>query len=241
MPGRVASLRLPRGRHLAFAVIAFLYPISAHSDSITISPSRDNTLFEDPAGALSSGAGPGLFAGNNSGSNTRRAVIYFAVAGHIPAGATIDSVALSLYVSSAPNDTPQLFGVHRMLSDWGEGASSSVGGAGAAAEPGDATWLHTFYPDQFWGSPGGDFHPAATADALVGGPGSYTWSSPALITDVQLWIDGLAPDWGWIVIGNETVAATVRRFDSRENGTVENRPGLFVKFTPPTVPVVNWV
>ena len=32
-------------------------------------------------------------------------------------------------------------------------------GSGGSAQVDDATWLHTFFQDQFWVNPGGDFLP----------------------------------------------------------------------------------
>jgi len=47
--------------------------------------------------------------------------------------------------------------LHRVTSDWGEGASSAVNGAGASALTGDSTWLRTFYDTVSWGTNGGDY------------------------------------------------------------------------------------
>jgi len=207
--------------------------VGARADTVLVPAARDNTLFVDPAGSLSSGAGTGLFAGNNSASNTRRALVFFDVAAAIPAGATVDSVELRLNASSAPNTTPQLFTVHRVLHRWGEGSSVSTGGAGAPSAPGDATWIHRFYPDSLWTTPGGDFDPAPHAVTTIGPLGLHTWSGEALTLDVTGWFASPADNFGWLVRGNEDAASTVRLFDSRESDV---EPILVVHFTPTNNP-----
>jgi hypothetical protein len=207
--------------------------LGARADTVFVPAARDNTLFADPAGSLSSGAGTGVFAGNNSASNTRRALVFFDVAAAIPAGATVDSVELRLNVSSSPNTTPQLFTVHRVLHPWGEGSSVSTGGAGAPSAPGDATWIHRFYPDSLWTTPGGDFDPAPHAATTIGPLGLYTWSGEALTLDVAGWLASPSDNFGWLVRGNEGAASTVRLFDSRESNV---EPILVVHVTPTSNP-----
>ena len=201
----------------------------ARAAVVTVSAAHDNTLFEDAAGVLSSGAGEGIFAGNNGQSVTRRALVIFDVAGAIIEPAIIDSVELWLNVNSAPNSTPQEMTVHRALASWGEGASVSTGGSGAPAEAGDATWLHRFYPDTFWSTAGGDFESAPSAVATVGPIGLHVWKSAALAEDVTDWLVAPSQNFGWLIRAPEDAASTVRRFDSRET---ETGPTIVIYYTP---------
>ena len=67
-----------------------------------------------------------------------------------------------------------------------------------------------------WGTNGGDFAPAISASTTVGAPGLfYSWSSPAMIADVQAWLDSPADNHGWILRGDEGSQSTARRFESR--------------------------
>jgi hypothetical protein len=207
--------------------------VGSRADTVLVPAARDNTLFANPTGSLSSGAGTGLFAGNNSVSNTRRALVFFDLAAAIPAGATVDSVELRLNVSISANTTPQVFTVHRVLHPWGEGSSVSTGGAGAPSAPGDATWIHRFYPDSFWTTPGGDFDPVPHSATTIGPLGLYTWSGEALTLDVTGWLASPADNFGWLVRGNEGAASTVRVFDSRESNV---EPILVIHFTPTSTP-----
>ena len=203
--------------------------------TVDIPCARDNTLFQDPLGSLSSGAGPAVFAGNNSLQVTRRALLYFDIAASVPGNAVIDSVVLRLYVSSAPNNVPQIFSVHRVWDDWGEGISVSTGGGGAPATAGDATWLHRFYPASFWSGAGGDFDPLSHATVSISGVGFYEWRADLLTSDVHEWLESPSSNFGWLIAAdNEVDASTVRRFESRETAVDGQRPRLVVYYSLPT-------
>ena len=132
--------------------------------------------------------------------------------------------------------------LHRVTRDWGEGASVAAGmeGVGGNSAPGDATWIHTFYPDELWDTSGGDFLAGASAVQEVGGVGSYTWSNPIpaaaagfsdMLSDVQSWLDDSSTDYGWILISDEAELRTRKRFNSRHNAAAP--PALTVDFTSP--------
>ena len=83
---------------------------------MTLNPVKDNTLYEpiqqDTFADMSDGVGPTMFAGkvkdalNQSGQVAlRRAVLEFDVASAVPAGATIDSVQLTLYCDKVGSTT----------------------------------------------------------------------------------------------------------------------------------------
>ena len=221
---------------LGSVLMAFVAPaFGALAGTVAIPAQRDATLIENGSGALANGAGPHLFAGrtSQSGGSIRRAVLAFDVAAAVPRGAPITSVRLHLAMSQSNADL-ETVRLHRVAASWSEGPSIAGGGSGAAALPGDVTWLHRSYDDVRWASPGGDFASPASASALVAGPGSHTWgSTPELVADVQSWLDDPASNHGWILIGNEAASATVKRFDSRENADPTARPVLVVDFGKP--------
>jgi hypothetical protein len=210
----------------------------AFAETALLHPAKDSTLFEHPSGALASGSGPAVFAGriNSLSQSLRRGLILFDVASAVPPGSAITSARLSLNLSST-SAGPVTVRLHRVLAAWGEGASSSSGGGGATALPGDSTWLHRFYDQVFWTSAGGDFDPAPRAQTLVDQPALYTWEpSPELTADVQAWLDDPDGNHGWILIGDESLPQTVKRFDSREHPEEANRPLLEVDYVPPCDP-----
>lgn len=200
---------------------------------VTIDASKDNTLYEDPAGALSNGAGDHLFAGKTGMDSIRRGLIAFDISAAIPSGATITRVALSLNVSKVASASTQEVALIPMAADWGEGLSDAPleEGMGTAATDGDATWIHSFSPSFFWNTPGGDFASGTTATVSVAGTGAHTFvSTAAMIADVQVWLDSPANNWGWLVVGTESSSGTAVRFDTRENGIMANRPALTIDY-----------
>jgi len=220
-----------RPRAVCWFVLAIALASQASAGVVAVTPVRDNTLFQDADGDTSNGAGPAFFAGRNSQNLTRRGLLAFDLAGQVPAGSKVDSVVLTLQVSSAPDTFPRLFTLHPVLDNWGEGRSYSSGGAGAPATPGDASWLHTFYPALLWAHAGGDFDPTVSASAVVGDIGTYLWTGPGMTADVQMWLGQPASNFGWLIQGEETGPRTVRRFDSRESDLPAHRPTLTIYFS----------
>src|SRR5947207_9467731 len=204
--------------------------------TISIMPSKDNTLYEyDPAeGDHSNGAGFHFFAGENGMGELRRGVLAFDVAGTIPAGSTITAVSLTMNMSMTPAGA-ETVELHKLLADWGEGTSHAPMGEGdgAPATPNDATWRHRFFDTIFWTMQGGDFSATVTASQSVGGVGQYTWSSAQMIADVQSWLDNPASNFGWLVLGDETAIATAKRFDTRESASP---PVLAITYVPSGTP-----
>ncbi len=208
----------------------------ARGDMVTLTTSVDNTLIEDPAGGYSEGAGYNFYAGrvgSNGGGTLRRGVIKFDCSA-IPPGSNIQLVTLKLYCSKAGSTAAYTVTLKRLAASFGEGASFAFGGAGANSEPGDATWLHRFYPNVLWTTPGGDFSSTVSASKSVSTANAwYSWSStPTLVADVQSWVNAPTANFGWIVQGNETTLQSVKRFDTKEAG-VATRPQLVIVYTPP--------
>ncbi|MEM7054722.1 MAG: DNRLRE domain-containing protein, partial [Pseudomonadota bacterium] len=223
-------------RHWALlAVMMAMANMPVMAETITLSPDQDNTLYERDAGDLSNGAGSSLFFGQ-TGANAnfvlRRALLRFDLSS-IPPGSVIEQVELTINVDLVPqNATGFEATLHRVQNAWGEGSSVAPGpgGGGGAATAGDATWLHTFFDNQFWMTPGGDFmaQPSAST-ALNNAVGSFTFaSSPGLIGDVQAWVNQPDQNFGWIILGEENTPENARRIGSRENSALA--PILQIQF-----------
>jgi hypothetical protein len=124
--------------------------------------------------------------------------------------------------------------LHRLLSDWGEGQSSSEGGRGAQSLAGDATWLHSFYPDKLWAQPGGDFTADESASRLAAAVGvCVLGSTPRMVADVQAWLDSPQENYGWLLRGDETKGATALVFESRESDEQSAQPQLAITYIAP--------
>lgn len=227
-------------RSISIALATLLWIAAALADEVTLSPSKDNTLYSE-SGTVSNGAGDGIFVGRtgaNNGGQIRRALIAFDIAGSIPAGSTITAVQLTMRVDQTQAG-PTAVGLHRLLADWGEATSNASGneGMGATAAIGDATWRFRFFNDSTrrWTKEGGDFATMVSGIETVGSIGSMpTWeSTPAMIADVQGWLDAPATNFGWLIRDSEDAARTAKKFDSRQTINAANRPRLHVVFEPP--------
>ncbi len=197
-------------------------------------PSKDNTLFESTTGDLSDGVGPTFFIGLTGSHGARRGLMAFDLSS-APAGAVVTNVTLSVNMSKSSFLNSQFdLQLHRLTRDWGEGTSSSSGGGGPATD-GDATWLFPFFSANnppAWTNPGGDFISTPSAAVSVQFAGSYTvLSTPALVADVQSWLNNPATNFGWALTGDETTFNSAKQFDTREN--TATAPTLTVTFSVP--------
>jgi hypothetical protein len=209
-------------------------PVQYYTD---LPAARDNTMYAE-SDNVSNGAGEYFFAGRTDSLSlglTRRALLAFSVVDSVPAGAHIDSVRLILHVSKTPAG-PRNVALHAAMADWGEGVSDAPGNeeSGAAATGNDATWKYRLFSTTAWTTPGGDFAPAASAQRIVNGidtPTFYTWRSTQMNVDVQHWLDTPDSNFGWVVLGSESAARSVKRFDSREHPNAAYHPHLTIYYT----------
>lgn len=213
-------------------LICSLFSSWAQAITVVVEPTQDNTLYESSQGALSNGSGDFIFAGSTGAAELRRAVVAFKDLNEIPDGAIITSVRFHLFLSreNSPATTLRLA---RLESDWGEGASDATGyeGAGAQAKSGDATWNHTFFDDETWDTPGGDFKDDDSAQIAVDGVGGYVFESTSeMVADVQHWLDNPDENFGWILLADEE-NTSARRFYSREHQNVDDRPLMQIEYT----------
>ena len=205
--------------------------------AISITPVKDNAIF---SGYVNNSDGQGgLYVGlNKDANNIKRTLLDFDVAAAVPAGATINSVTLTMYCYRNRNGATTNVELHKLLADWGEGTSnagkSSGAGQGAPATTNDATWLRSFYNTASWTNPGGDFSSTISGSTSVAGPngtGSHTWASTAqMVADVQNWLDNPSTNFGWLLKASET-ANTSHAFYSREWTTASQRPTLTIDYT----------
>lgn len=219
------------------ALLAML-SLPAAAETVLIPASSDATVIEDPDGALANGSGPFFFSGRTAQvqNGVRRGLLRFDVSGAIPDQAIIEAASLTLYMDPSNQETRELR-LYRVLAEWGEGPSSGAGGGGAPSQPGDVTWLHTFYDADFWVHGGGQFIGRESGALQVAGSGFYTWeSNPHLVQDVALWKAAPRQNFGWILVGDETTRQTAKSFASREHPDLALRPVLEVTYRLPGPP-----
>lgn len=219
-------------RAIALLLVAAL-PLAAQTTTVVVPCDLDNTLFEDATGSLSNGQGPSVFVGLPNVGGKRRALLRFNVASVVPPNARVLSARLQVNVVTSTAAVPLAVTGHFVTRAWGEGASVATGGAGAPAQAGDATWLHTFHPSAFWTTPGGDFD--ATPSFTMTTPQSGVANAPESLLaarDAQAWLEAPQSNFGWLLrMVDEVTLQTARRIDSREStGT---RPSLSVTYALP--------
>ena len=207
-----------------------------HADLVTLSATRDAAIYESFDGSLGNGAGRYLFAGKNNQNRIRRSLIHFDVASVLPSGATITSARLSLNMSQAVGGASTIF-LHRTLSDWTTGASDpgDPEGSGTTAVAGDATWLFSSADGNgggtAWNTVGGDFASVASASVITDGLGLYSFSSEQLIADIASFAANPNANFGWFILGDESVLGAARRFDSSESAELGGiAPTLEIEF-----------
>ena len=217
--------------------------VAAQVLTATLNPSKDNTIFSELTS--NSDAGGKLTSGRTSVGNLRRALLGFNVAGQLPAGAVVTSAQLTLNLNQTTATTNASMSLYRLSQDWGEGTSDplgNAGGAGVAATVGDATWTARFYDPTsptLWSTAGGSYNASSSSTATVGTTaGQYLWTSALLATDVQGWVNTPATNFGWVLVGDEAVNQSARRFDSRE-GAANVRPALALNYNPVLPPLTR--
>jgi len=249
-----------------YVVLAGMGLIAASHDlraaTITLPAVQDATLFGGAdANSNTSLSDPGIFVGTDGATNPKRGLIEFNIAGNIPAGATITSVTMQLTVGQAAGTsgnggtlasatTISLFNESQA---WGQptnvaGSTSFMGmGHGKAAKTGDATWNDSFYSTTSptptpttWTTAGGDWSSSLTdlADATsTGSPAAVTWSSTAMVTDVQNWLNNPSTNFGWLLKNSdETDATDYLAFWSAQGAAADSNsslaPALSITYTP---------
>lgn len=205
---------------------------------LVLEAQHDATLIENALGGLANGSGPHFFVGrtNQPADARRRTLLRFDVAGALPPNALIEDATLVLHLSQG-SGPPVMTRLYRASRPWTEGPSAASGGQGAPTLVGDVTWIHGSYPGSPWTRPGGDFIPASPAVTQVDGPGFYAWSHPQRTAqDVRLWLHNPRQNHGWLLVGDEGLPGSTRRFDSREHPDPARRPALEIRYRLPGPP-----
>ena len=209
--------------HALLSISLLVFSPAVFADTITLNPSDDATIssysgVRDAGGdAVTMIAGTLGFSGSGAPA---RALLRFNLS-DLPEGSVVTSAALTVTVTRSGTATPELYRLHRLLTDWTESA---------------ATWDDSGV--SAWS--GGDFALPPDATATLGSSGSSTFgSSTGLVNTVQRWLTNSASNFGWILRNqNETTPQNARRLASRESGT--DRPSLVLGFTlPPPPPRVS--
>jgi len=162
---------------------------------------------------------------NYGGSNTiqieagrRNGLLEFDLS-TIPAGATLVSATLELYLVNDGNNAVQI-DIHRITQSWVEGTKTGNGAADGA------TW-NDYDGNNPWASSGGDYDPAVIASTLIP-TGNNTWHQWDITTLVSIWLDNTSPNDGLLL---EQAGPRDRvQFASSENGDDTLNPKLTIDY-----------
>jgi hypothetical protein len=254
------ALLVPRRAVIGAGFILFAAGPSAWADVIVNIPAfQDATLFGGSA-ADNSSSGPGMFVGSDGQGRPKRGLIEFDIPAYVPSNATITSAVLTLYLGqvagsgggSSGDPTPRTIRLFDVTTAWAGSTNGTTGfpgpgfggtGQGFPANIGDATWNDAKYNTIPWNTPGGggDFVSTESADTVVGQSlnAAYNWGSTApMVSDVQAWLDGTSPNYGWLLENDsEALLTTFRAFYTREGaieqGVPQFAPDLTVAYLVP--------
>jgi hypothetical protein len=234
---KARATRLSVATVFGCAVMALAHP--ALADVVMIPASQDATLFGASSANNNSSSGPGMFVGSDGMSRPKRGLIEFNIPAFIPAGATITGASLSLVLGqvAGQDSTPRTIGLFDVTSNWAGGTNGTTGfpgpgfggtGQGFAPNSGDATWNFSQYNTTPWNTPGGDFSSTESAAAVVGQDlnTAYVWGSTTqMVADVQGWLDGDLPNFGWLLKNDsEGNPTTFRAFYTSEGAIEQDVP-----------------
>jgi hypothetical protein len=226
----------------------------AWADTVVGIPAlQDATLFGASPANNNSSSGPGMFVGSDGAGNPKRGLIEFDIPAFVPPNATITSAFLSLVLGQVAgggggggDTTPRTIRLFDVTTAWAGGTNGTTGfpgpgfggtGQGFAPNSGDATWNFATFNTIPWNTPGGggDFVATESADTLVGQSlnTGYLWGSTAqMVSDVQGWLDGTLPNFGWLLENDsEAVPTSFRAFYTREGAIEQGVPNFAPELT----------
>jgi hypothetical protein len=184
---------------------------AAWGDTISVTPTADTTI-SDGSIQNADGFASTYITGRTASGARARALLRFNFA-DIPTGSVVNSVSLTVNVERNHSGSAPQHELHRLLADWTE-----IG----------ATWNNSGLAP--W-TGGGNAAAVSDANAILGSPGPYTFSStPALVATVQQWLTNSGTNFGWVLrYANEPTSGDALRITAG--------PSLVIEFTPPPPPL----
>jgi hypothetical protein len=188
----------------------------------------DTSIYEESENA--GGGNDGIFVGTTKLFEDRRGLVRIDLS-DFPSYAVFTEVSLTMMVErSAQNFGDFGLSLYRVNRAWGEGSvvGADQGGFGGTPDTGDATWLSSAHGVTPWDAPGGDFAGTPRTTSMAGQAGAVvTWSSEAMLSDIQTWHATPESNHGWILISDiEGEKQRAKKLYSSE--ATGNRPVLTV-------------
>ncbi len=156
-----------------------------------------------------------------------RALLQFDLSS-LPAGATINSATLSLYVKDV-KDGDVTINAHRVTQAWVEGSG---------ADPADGVTWDTYDGTNTWATAGGDYDASSLDSTFLAKDTKNVWASWDVTGAADDWLNP-ATNFGVILESPVTTPKSEAKFKSSDDGTASERPKLEVCYsggTPPPSP-----
>jgi RHS repeat-associated protein len=158
------------------------------------------------------------------GDIVENSLVAFDLSG-IPAGSTVTSANLSLYMRITPAASVTV-GAHQLTGDW-------LPGTGVGTQSGDGALWTVRKPGLAWGTPGGDFATAAIATVSHRAGAASGTDTFDLTTLAQKWADGSAPNLG-VLLRVEQITNSLGQYLTYDTGdstySPAQRPQLAVTY-----------
>lgn len=214
--------------------------VNSGYDIFYLYPSADNSIFSSPENMHSAALGNFLYCGKAGATNYRRILIKFDLSS-IPSYATIIESSLILHNTNPDSisNFADTIKIYRLTSDWGEASSMPIDldENGVPATNGDATWDCNFATDSTscfsaWNNAGGDFIDTVSSRLCVSDTFGVAESAPytsRMNDDINGWIHGSFPNYGWILIADESQNELLQ-FHSKQINDSSFMPQLYVNY-----------
>jgi len=231
----------------AAEVYQAIYSGEEHNDSF-----GDAVIFANQPDQAAGGSD--LIVGCNNNGQCARTLLHFNVE-TLPEDAVITNVLMTMMpaASVTPEDPSVTLDVHQVTNFWSRTDISTPDGdrdtwpdslAGTTANPGDATWKYSVYPDTEWSTEGGDVNSDIMTSVESagwegrGGPLFFpmTENFKNVVTG---WIDGSIPNYG-VLVKRDTEDPSdnrLRVFFHEVSGNKQHRsPKLLITYTSESQP-----
>lgn len=200
--------------------------------STEFTTSSDATIFQNQPKIS---AGKGQFLVGVTANGERRSLLKFAVEA-LPRDAKIVCAELRLYASVSNEDRGKVAvprtRLHQITSDWttsGKNALTSINGG--FVQTGDTTWAYSKYPTRQWVTDGGDFNDKILSTETLEDDLHWFGATTEMTDLTQNWVDGLQPNYGFMMISDQTDVAY--SFYHGFDNSPEFIPRFIVTYTSP--------
>lgn len=234
---------------LAAGVIPFVpiekaYSLLPTTETFTFTAQKDSFIKQ---GSQTHNEGASVIL-NIISSDKHRPIIAFDInaIGAAVDGRPLQSAILRLYVTENGNNwgpDGNMIGAHKVLEDWHEGNGWNLGNSVAGTGSG-VTWgcaidsdISNNQNDCATQWDGGSFQSTATGSALIMNNLVNQWVEFNVTSDVQVFLDGTEPNYGWLIKkASESLNGAVQ-FASKE--AAANNPVLEITVTRPEAILAN--